>query len=61
MHFETTNSNLTAIYTVDTSIDAPTVLYLNTQYWYPDGYQYKITIDGEDPPEGSYHLNVEDY
>ena len=58
MHFETSNANFTAIYTINTDIDAPTIIYLNKQYWYPNGYDHSIKIDGEDPPVGSYSFDT---
>ena len=43
MKFNDTTSNFDATFKVDTSINAPSVLYWNTQYWYPSGISIVVT------------------
>lgn len=43
MLFDTTTAAYETSYIADTSITAPTVVYLNADYWYPSGYNYAVT------------------
>lgn len=38
LNFNTTTGTMRGVFTLDTSIDAETVVYLNTEYWYPNGF-----------------------
>jgi len=46
MRFSTETGRFSADYLLDKSIRAPTVVYINEDYWYKHGY--KITVDAED-------------
>ena len=46
-NFNTNNSQFIAWIKVNTSVEAPSEIYLNTQYWYPDGFEILITQDGK--------------
>jgi len=39
--------NFTLIYAIDTDIREPTSIYINAQYWYPDGYSLQIVPDND--------------
>lgn len=43
MRFDTNTGRFTTNYYLDTSIQAPTVIYLNEEYWYSNSY--KVTVD----------------
>mmetsp|Transcript_28691 Transcript_28691/g.51076 ORF Transcript_28691/g.51076 Transcript_28691/m.51076 type:complete len:527 (-) Transcript_28691:326-1906(-) len=45
MSFDSTSKAFELVFTVDTSIAAPTVLYLNEEVHYPKGYSLTITND----------------
>ena len=45
LNFNTTTGNFRGTFILDTSIDAETVVYVNTEYWYPDGF-HVIFYDG---------------
>lgn len=38
MIFDSETASFNAKFEVDTSIDAPSLLYLNSEYWYTKGY-----------------------
>lgn len=42
-NFNMDTSEFNADFTVNTSIEAPTVLYLNKQYYYPNGVNIEFT------------------
>jgi hypothetical protein len=42
MNFNTTTSVFGAEFTVDTSIDQPSIIYWNKQYYYPLGFNFKL-------------------
>ena len=46
-NFNTYTGVFKADFTIDTTIDAPTVVYLNQQYFYPDGVVVSLHVDGE--------------
>lgn len=49
--FDTTNADYTSRFVVDTSIDAPTEIYLNEEYWYTlahNPYTFAVSMDGVD-------------
>jgi len=58
--FNSNTSALTATYTVNTDIAAPTVVYLNTEYWYPDGYGYDIVANGALVSSKQYTVDATD-
>ncbi|EGC38983.1 hypothetical protein DICPUDRAFT_148335 [Dictyostelium purpureum] len=43
MKYDTTDATFTLTYTIDTTITQPTIVYLNEQLQYPNGYTAKIT------------------
>ena len=43
LNFDTTSSNFIATFTVNTSITLPTVVYANTEYYYPNGHSIVVT------------------
>lgn len=44
--FDMDTANFEAEFTVDTSIQAPTILFASKQYYYPNGTDVSITVDG---------------
>ena len=52
--------NFTLIYAIDTSIKEPTTIYLNKQYWYPNGYELVVVPDDEAvfPSERGNYIDV---
>lgn len=51
MNFSSDTGILTGLITVNTSIEEPSVIYTNEEYWYPDGKDVKITVDGKELTE----------
>lgn len=45
-NFDMESSAFEAEFTVDTSIQAPTILFASKEYYYPNGTQVTITVDG---------------
>ena len=45
MSFYPESGEFVCKYTIESAIDAPTVIYLNTDYWYRYGYTYDLTVD----------------
>jgi hypothetical protein len=43
MKFNSTNTNFEAYFTVDTSIEEPSVLFWSKDYYYPLGFNFKLT------------------
>ena len=43
MHFNTNNGVFKSEFIVDTSIDAPTVIHTNKEFWYPKGIKVDVT------------------
>ena len=41
--FDMDSSDFTAEFTANTTIDAPTVIYVNQPYYYPTGYTYSLS------------------
>jgi hypothetical protein len=60
MTFDSKTSFFSSTYTVNTSIAAPTVVYLNTEYWYPNGYTYTLTANGVTPASKQYTVDSTD-
>lgn len=60
MTFDSKTAFFSSKYTVNTSIAAPTVVYLNTEYWYPDGYTYTLTANGVKPASKQYTVDSTD-
>jgi len=58
--FDTETAGLIANWTLDANVDAPTVLYLNSEYWYPNGYTYTVSVDGTDAPTTAYTVDATD-
>jgi len=46
MNFNTLTGTYKADFTVNTAIDAPTVIYLNEEYYYPNGV--RVTLQADD-------------
>jgi hypothetical protein len=44
--FNTYTGEFKADFTIDTSVDAPSVMYLNKEFFYPHGYNVSLHIDG---------------
>ena len=42
MNFNTSTAFFEAVFTLDTSIQAPTEVYLNQEYWYQKQYKIKL-------------------
>lgn len=38
MKFDSETASFNSNFVLDTSIEAPSLLYLNSEYWYPKGY-----------------------
>ena len=57
MDFNENNSHFSLTYTVDTSIDAPTVIYANQEYYYPTGYDLYLKSGNKLVPTTSYALS----
>ena len=60
MNFNSDTSAFTGTYTVNTDITAPTVVYLNSEYWYPNGYTYTLTANGTKPASKQYTVDATD-
>jgi len=45
-HFDMKTSEFSATFKVDTSIEAATELYASTEFYYPNGKQVSISVDG---------------
>jgi len=58
--FNSDTSAFSATYTVNTGITAPSVTYLNSEYWYPKGYTWNMTINGKAPATKQYTVDVTD-
>ena len=58
--FDTETAGLIANWTLDANVSAPTVLYLNSEYWYPNGYTYTVSVDGTDAPTTAYTVDATD-
>ena len=58
--FDTASGNLKATFIVDTSINAPTIIYASKQHYYPNGYQLAITASGVSLEEGQYEVEAND-
>ena len=56
MDFNENNCHFSLTYTVDTSIEAPTVLYMNQEYYYTTGYDLVLKSGGQLVPTTSYSL-----
>ena len=41
--FDTTTGNFAGSFTLDASIDAPSVLFFSEEFWYTNGYEYTVT------------------
>ena len=54
--FNTHNGVFKSEFTVDTSIDAPTVIHTNKEFWYPKGVKAKVTPH-DDSTEITYNDN----
>ena len=59
-HFDASTGRLDARFTLDTMVDAPTVIYLNEEYWYPNGYTYQIMVEGAEAPIRAYFVDATD-
>jgi len=55
--FNTYTGVFKAEFTVDTSIDAPTVVYLNEEFYYPKSYRVQFEADGN--PVNESQVNVD--
>jgi endoglycosylceramidase len=53
VNYNRTTSILTATYEVDTSIEAPTVVYFNQEYTYNNGVRLSLNVNGHSLVEGS--------
>lgn len=50
MHFDTSSAYFKAHFTYEaTTKDSTTDIYLNEQYWYPNGYQVYVAVNGGTP------------
>lgn len=47
MYFSTTNGTFASSWVLDTSIDAPTEVYVHKALWYPDGWKSVVTHIGQ--------------
>lgn len=47
-NFNDKNGEFFAEFKVNTDINAPTIVFLNQQYWYPNGYDYEIIDQSTD-------------
>lgn len=47
MKFDVNSGAFTAQYKIDTSIKAPTEIFLMEEIHYPDGYKLTLSIDNE--------------
>jgi hypothetical protein len=45
MNFATETGKFDGSFTLDKSVKGATVVYLNADYWYPNGYDYTVAID----------------
>jgi hypothetical protein len=45
MNFSTVSGKFSGSYKVDAKVKGPTVVYLNADYWYPNGYDFTLAID----------------
>ena len=58
MNFETSNAEFTSVFTVNTSIKEPTVIYYSTEYWYPHGFDLIVSDATKNLiPETDYTLD----
>jgi hypothetical protein len=63
MNFDTETGIFTGVWTIEASIGAPTVIYLNTELWYPNGYTHSLSVDSIDESElrqGSFTIDQTD-
>jgi len=60
MNFNTNSGNFKARYTLNKAVTGPTVVYLNEDYWYPNGYAWIVEIDGEEAPKDSFTFDTSD-
>jgi len=60
MNFNSDTSAFAGAWTVNTDIKAPTVVYLNSEYWYPNGYTYTLSVNGAKPASKQYTVDATD-
>ena len=59
--FNVDTSNFTVEFTVNTSVKAPSVAYLCSEYYYENGLEYTFTdADGTAMPESSFTARLAD-
>lgn len=58
MHFATETGAFTAKFTLEVTVDAPTIVYLNEDYWYPNGYDFHVFVEGVQAPSSAYTIDV---
>jgi hypothetical protein len=46
-NFDMKTSNFSATFEVNSSINAPTVVYLNQKYYYPEGFNYTLSVPAD--------------
>ena len=56
--FNTYTGVFRAEFTVDTSIDAPTVVYLNEQFYYPNSFRVSFEADGNPVDESQVDVDT---
>jgi hypothetical protein len=45
MNFSTETAKFEGNFRLDKSVKGATVVYLNADYWYPNGYDYTVAVD----------------
>lgn len=56
--FNTQTAVFKAEFTVDTSIDAPTIMYLNKEFYYPKSYRVTFEVDGSKIDESQIQIDT---
>lgn len=56
--FNTYTGVFKADFTVDTSIDAPTVIYLNKEFYYPKSFRVHFEVDGNPIDESQFDIDT---
>jgi hypothetical protein len=60
MDFDTVTATFKSRYTLSKAVTGATVVYLNDEYWYPNGFDYTVEINDEAAPSGSYTADTTD-
>jgi len=55
--FDMKNSQFSATFTVDTSIEAATELFASTEFYYPNGKQVTLSVDGVELSESQVEVD----